>query len=343
MSFIALSTPLDSIHGGADAQGRAAFDFSTNANSAGPCPHVWQAVLQADRASYPDPQYAQLRQMLADFHGVNTEQIVVGTSGSELIFRVSYWASCSGFPYVRIPLHAYGDYDRAARQYGLLRQAQMDVSAEPVLIWHAAPSSPLGCWDAMPEPRIQDRCVVDMAYWPMRLDHRVSSLTELPRSAWQLWSPNKAVGMTGVRAAYLIVPAHDVEMAQVLRSLAPSWCVGADGVAMLNAWVQPAAQVWLVNSLMLLRDRMQALCELLTSHQWTLHPSVSVSSFLCAQPASPLTQADVQALRSHGIKLRDTTSFGLPSWWRLSAQPQSAHDALNFVLHELRQMRQRKT
>jgi histidinol-phosphate aminotransferase len=34
------------------------------------------------------------------------------------------------------------------------------------------------------------------------------------------------------------------------------------------------------------------------------------------------------SLRNHGIKLRDTTSFGLPGQVRVSVQPPDAQDAL---------------
>lgn len=59
---------------------------------------------------------------------------------------------------------------------------------------------------------------------------------------WQMWTPNKALGMTGVRAAYAIAPEHVTEQElTALRLLAPSWVVGAHGVAMLQAWTQPGA------------------------------------------------------------------------------------------------------
>jgi histidinol-phosphate aminotransferase len=42
-----------------------------------------------------------------------------------------------------------------------------------------------------------------------------------------------------------------------------------------------------------------------------------------------------QALRSRSIRVRDCTSFGLPSWVRLSAQNEVAQDALVQALAEL--------
>jgi len=37
---------------------------------------------------------------------------------------------------------------------------------------------------------------------------------------------------------------------------------------------------------------------------------------------------NVASLRAQGIKLRDTTSMGLPGHWRLSVQPPAAQNAL---------------
>jgi histidinol-phosphate aminotransferase len=57
-------------HGGTDALGVPAHDFSTNRNACGPCPAAVAALQAAHAAQYPDPQYTDLRAQLAAFHGV---------------------------------------------------------------------------------------------------------------------------------------------------------------------------------------------------------------------------------------------------------------------------------
>ena len=57
------------IHGGTDALGLPAFDFSTNSNACGPCPIARLAVTDADASHYPDASYTALRDKLAAFHG----------------------------------------------------------------------------------------------------------------------------------------------------------------------------------------------------------------------------------------------------------------------------------
>jgi histidinol-phosphate aminotransferase len=53
---------------------------------------------------------------------------------------------------------------------------------------------------------------------------------------------------------------------------------------------------------------------------WTVMPSDA--NFFCARPPEGRDLPTLLAtLRAHGIKLRDTTSFGLPGWVRLGVLP----------------------
>ncbi|MDP1685882.1 aminotransferase class I/II-fold pyridoxal phosphate-dependent enzyme, partial [Hydrogenophaga sp.] len=137
----------------------------------------------------------------------------------------------------------------------------------------------------------------------------------------------KAMGLTGVRGAYAIAPERAVAEARALDQLAPSWPLGAHAVALLQAWVSPGAQDWLAQSLEILRDWKREQLHLLKHLGWTVCPSDA--NYLCAAPPSPL---NVQALRTAGIKLRDTSSFGLPGHWRLGVLPPEAQAALRVAL-----------
>ena len=135
-----------------------------------------------------------------------------------------------------------------------------------------------------------------------------------------------------MRAAYAIAPVGAHEAVFALGQLCPSWPVGAHGVAMLQAWTRADVQAWLVDSLGTLRDwkvRQIALC---ASLGWNCLPSDA--NFFCARPALPqgvTLQQALAALRTHGIKLRDTASFGLPGQVRISVQPPVAQEALAAV------------
>ncbi|OOG42978.1 aminotransferase class I/II-fold pyridoxal phosphate-dependent enzyme [Polaromonas sp. A23] len=316
-------------HGGADGEGVPLHDFSTNSNACGPCPQALLAVQQADASAYPDSSYTGLRAQLAAFHGVPAQQVLLAGSASEFIFRVTSLAAQRTGAAVWLPPYSYGDYAHAARAW------KLPVVADPAqaqLRWACDPSSPLGKGQAALDQLIDSAalCVLDRAYEPLRLGDAPAWRAEVLQQFWQLWTPNKALGLTGVRAAYVVAPPGSEDLVAQLESLAPSWPVGAHGVAMLQAWALPTVQAWLAGCLPVLHEwksRQIALCEALG---WTCLPSEA--NFFCAQPALPkgtsLQDALVQ-LRRHGIKLRDTTSFGLPGHVRLGVMPPAAQDALH--------------
>ena len=322
------------VHGGADAMGVPRVDFSTNSNACGPCPQALAAVQVADATRYPDPWYTALRQRLAAFHRVRPERVLLAGSASEFIFRITAWAWQQGVRRVQLPAHHYGDNARAAQAWGLPRAAD----GAGALVWACEPSSPLGqahmpwCLDAA------HTVVLDRAYAPLRLSGASSlSDAQLDR-VWQLFTPNKALGLTGVRAAYVIAPAgastreqgHIDAAVDRLNLMVPSWPIGVHGVALLQAWVRPEVQAWLLVCLPTLRDWKARQIDMLQNLGWTCLPSEA--NFFCAQPPQPL---DLSALRAaHGIKLRDCASFGLPGWLRLGVLGPQAQELLASGLQE---------
>ena len=337
------------LHGGTDALGVPRHDFSTNANACGPCPAALTAVRQADPGPYPDASYSDLRRQLADFHGVDRPRIVLAASASEFIFRITAVVAQAGQaarikPAVWLPPHSYGDYVQAARAHRLA------LSSEPgsaQLLWACEPSSPLGVAQSVLAEIVDAQAhtaivVLDRAYEPLRLGGAPSLTAAQLDTVWQLWTPNKGLGLTGVRAAYAIAPLHAEAAVAALDQLCPSWPIGAHGVALLQAWTGFEAQAWLAASLQTLRDwkaRQIALCD---SLGWQCLPNDA--NFFCARPALPALPASPQGvtlehalkrLRAQGIKLRDAASFGLPGHVRLSVQPPAAQDALHNAWQQL--------
>ena len=317
------------VHGGPDQLGVPLYDFSTNSNACGPCPLAQNAVTLADARHYPDARYTVLRQQLADFHQVSVPRVLLAASASEFIFRITGLVAQQGGRAVWLPPHSYGDYAQAAQAH---RLAVVDQASDAQLSWCCEPSSPLGAAQAELSALLDAPAatvVLDRAYEPLRLAGELALTQAQLQNIWQLWTPNKALGLTGVRAAYAIAPLGADSFANALEQLCPSWPVGAHGVAMLQAWVRPDVQTWLAHSLQTLRDwkaRQIALCQALG---WTCLPSNA--NFFCARPALSEGMSLQQALadlRAHGIKLRDAASFGLPGHVRVSVQPPMAQDAL---------------
>lgn len=319
---------MNTSHGGPDALGVPRWDFSTNANACGPCPSALVAVQRADPQHYPDPGYAALRHALAAFHGVAVERIVVAGSASEFIARITAAVVRAGGRQVWLPTLSYGDYAQAAKVWGLL---PVNDPAEADLLWLCEPSSPLG--NAEPKANAvagQGGVVVlDRAYEPLRLCGQCSLGADALGRVWQLWSPNKALGLTGVRGAYAIAPLQGLALARSLEQMAPSWPLGAHAVAMLTAWVQADTQRWLAQSLVQLAEWKVVQVECLSKAGWVCLPSEA--NYVCARAPHVL---DVPALRAQGIKLRDTTSLGLPDHWRLGVLSPAAQLALHAAVLE---------
>ena len=332
------------LHGGPDDGPPVRHDFSTNANACGPCPEVLAAVRHADATRYPDPRYHALRERLAGFHGVTPERVVIAGSASEFIFRLTAAVARRGGGTVALPRHGYGDYLRAARAWGLVPCAAPgepdDAGADdpatmpspaPALAWFCDPSSPLGQPVAGLGPRI-DRldmattCVLDLAYEPLRLDGTLGLGPAQLERVWQLWTPNKALGLTGVRAAHAIAPSGDVELRELLMLMAPSWATGAHGVALLDGWTRQSVQDWLRDSRVHLRAWRDGFLTLCGEHGW--RAGSSVANFLCVDPDVDDIDHWVASLRDAGIKVRPTASFGLPGQCRLAVLPPRAQDAL---------------
>lgn len=314
-------------HGGPDAGGVPSWDFSTNANACGPAPMVRSALRKVDLTRYPDPHYTDLRAALGAFHGVAAERIVVAASASEFIVRMTH-AIALQRPGATVcaPKPGYGDYLSAAHAAGL-RPADAHLAD---LVWHTDPGSPCGGRSAPPVVLEGAVLVIDAAYEPLRL---VDGRAAWPDSAWRLWSPNKALGLTGVRGAYAIAPdnAAGQSCRRQLEALAPSWPLGAHGVAMLFAWTLPETQAWLQASLVTLRNWKRQQVARCADLGWICEPSV-VPFFTARWPAALVTTADrgrvLARLREGGIKLRDAEPLGLVGSVRISVQRPAAQQAL---------------
>ncbi len=329
------------VHGGPDAHGVPAHDLSTNANACGPCPTALRALRAADARHYPDPACTRLIDRLAAWHGVAPRRIVVAASASEFIQRASVavallaGAAGRGAAFWQPP-HAYGDYARAARAAGL---AAVRDPAQADLLWACDPSSPLGQPDAGLAARVavlrpHQALVLDQAYEPLRLAGALALDGAALDRVWRLLTPNKALGLTGVRAAYAIAPrAADAALLARLRALAPSWPLGAHGVALLDAWAGAEAQDWLAGCRATLRGWKARQAALLAGAGWRIEPSVA--NFFVADGAIPMrtnNESDMKswlaALRRRGVKLRDCASFGLPGRVRMAVVAPEVQDAL---------------
>lgn len=363
-------------HGGTDLGPAVRWDFSTNANALGPMPHVLQALQQVDRRAYPEPTYAALREVLGTQLGVGPERICPTAGNAEAIRRLSLAARLCGVDEVWLPSPGYGEYEAAAQALGLRTRAYADLAdlcaalttlasgqAHGVLICLCEPCNPTGAMaDAATWLRLQQllmpgltatlagqgaaphgprtwpalHLAIDRAYEPLRLHGPDPVPPALAQAAWQLWSPNKALSLTGVRAGVMVAPAPALgqvaaplgtgKLQMLLGQLAPSWVLSAEGQALLLAWAQPLTQAALRTQSETLSTWLDDQATMLHSLGWAVRPSC-VPFHLARPPVADLPAA-LAGLRAQGIKLRDATSLGLPGWVRLRAMPPQAQTDL---------------
>jgi histidinol-phosphate aminotransferase len=343
-----MSTP---VHGGPDSGPPIAVDFSTNAHPMGPNPWLDERIRRADRTRYPDPGYAALRESIGQFHALAPARVVIGASASELIWRLTRAWSALGRGAAVTSHRTFGEYLRAARATGLPVQSGTRVAARALLHWCCNPDNPSGAIrdgeiaaavKRMSAPRgARGVVVADLAYWPFRQLLGAKSNLQLD-APWsdavvQLWSPNKLHGLTGVRAAYLILPATCPRLDRTqLEALAPSWPLGADGVDLLAGHTQREAMRFLDETAPTLRAWKRLQDQRLVAKGWK--PRVSEMHFGLWQPPvpRPSQRAWHAALRAAGIKVRDAQSFGRPGWVRLVTRAPQQVEALIAITDRFR-------
>ena len=320
-----------STHGGTDSMPDPRYDFSTNANPLGPCPSVLAHVRNADVTRYPDPLYTRLREVLAAFHRTTPDRIVVGAGASELILRL---IRCVDGPVQQL-VPTFSEYALGAqlaerrlistRSPAEFLRAQAQCPGIGFVCWPNNPTGELWPLDFVAAAADAGPLVVDMAYAPL-CDAPLSAAIEAAASrAYRLYSPNKAFGLTGVRGAYLITPRIDRRIA----AAAPSWVIGRDAVAFLEGACEAQTQAWLAQGLPQLKRWRIRLARSL--QQRGLEVRESPATFLMAKVGNA---AQIAAhLRTRELRVRDGSSFGLPEWIRLSAQPVQAQRALMTALN----------
>jgi histidinol-phosphate aminotransferase len=325
---------LDPVHGGTDSAPDPRYDFSSNANPLGPCPSVLAAIRNADVSRYPDPKYTELRATLAAHHRTVPERIVVGAGASELILRLI--SQIDGTVQQLVP--TFSEYARGARLTGrklisvrspaAFLRAQAEHPGVGFVCWPNNPTGELWAPEFVSAAAAAGPLVVDLAYAPLCDAGHPAAIEAAAAGAYRLYSPNKAFGLTGVRGAYLITPRID----RRLSNAAPSWVIGRDAVALLESATRPRARTWLAQGMPQVRRWRARLAASLL--QFGLPVRESPATFLLAKVGNG-TRITAH-LRSHDVRVRDCSSFGLPQWIRLSAQPPAAQKALLAALASAR-------
>lgn len=321
-------------HGATDAGPEPLLDFSSNAHPLGPCPSALRALKTHDATRYPDPTYSRTRSILGELHGVAPERIVLGAGAAELIHRIVRIRG--GTVMHRRP--GFGEYAHAARCAARPAVAYADAesaSLEPGTFFICLPDNPDGyCPSSSALAEIAGRCVasdallvLDLAYLPL-----LESPPSLPESALHLHAPNKATGLTGVRAAYAVAPTE--ELGRILSASAPSWVVGTEGVGFLESIADAETRSWIARTAPEARRLRSLLAGVLRDAGFEVRESAA-THLVARHPQWRDASALTTSWRARGVRVRNTASMGLPGWIRMAARPEEEIKRLSGMMAEL--------
>ncbi len=352
------------VHGGPDYAELAALglspdeviDFSVNANPYGPSPQVRAALTEVPFDRYPDAQAIALRERLTQVHRLTPDHIIVGNGTAELIWLLGLAYLQWGDPVVIIG-PTFGEYRAAAELMGAevveyrARAAadfQPDVSAmealigrqRPRLTFLCNPNNPTGVYlapeavEALAAACGEGLLVVDEAYrafvagpWPSEpLVKRGLGLSPAESNVVLLRSMTKDHALAGLRLGYALASP---EVVATLKKVQPSWSVNA--AAQAAGLAALSDEDHLRETLPRIAEAKAYLVEQLICLGLRVIPSAA--NFLLVEVG------DGRGLRrkllSHGLMVRDCTSFGLPEYVRIAARWMEECRRLIKTLHQL--------
>ncbi len=337
------------VHGGPDYAELTALglspdeviDFSANASPYGPSPQVRAALAGVPLDRYPDARAIALRERLARIHGLTPRHIIVGNGTAELIWLLGMAYLQRGDPVVIIG-PTFGEYRAAAGLMGAevaeyrasaAADFQPDVAAiealierqQPPLTFLCNPNNPTGVYlmreavQALATACGERLLIVDEAYrafvaepWPSEpLIGRDLGLSSAEGNVVLLRSMTKDHALAGLRLGYALASP---EVAATLKKVQPSWSVNA--VAQAAGLAALSDENHLRETLPKITEAKAYLVEELTRLNLRVVPSAA--NFLLVEVG------DGRGLRrkllSHGLMVRDCTSFGLPEYVRIAVR-----------------------
>ena len=315
-------------------------DFSASVSPLGPPPGLWEALQRVDLTAYPDPECLELKEALAELHGVDTEHILVGNGSTELIHllaRVSCSHSTNDLTSGALILTpTYGEYTgacalegaqvmevKACRESGfawdLGKVAEIVATRKPALVFLCNPNNPTGVYLAREEvstlTEAADRSgallVLDEAYVNF-VEDRWDATSLLMSSAGGnvvlLRSMTKDYALTGLRLGYALAQPRIISR---LARLQPDWSV--------NGLAQVAGLVALGDV-----DYLPAARKAVGEAKEFLAGSFGEMGFRALPSAANYMLVEVgdgsrwrERLMRRGIFVRDCASFGLPDCIRI--------------------------
>lgn len=329
-----------------------AIKLASNENSLGPSRKVLDALADGaltkdrfDLCRYPDGSGASLKRALADFHGINPNQITLG-NGSNDVLELAARSIVTSAHEVIYSENAFIVYHLATHSIGATpvviptRDHRHDLAAildavtgRTRLIFLDNPGNPTGNWidgdrlrsflASVPEDVV---VVVDEAYY----EYAASLCAEYPNSIeFQPDFPNlvttrtfsKAYGLAGLRVGYAV--SHP-DLADLMNRVRQPFNVNT--LALLAAEIALKDQEHLRRCVAMNDEGMLALTAAFAELGLEWFESIAnFVSFDLGQPAD----AVYQALLGEGVVVRPIVEYGLPDHLRVTIGQE--HENAEFI------------
>ena len=329
---------------GAQPRGPIFAKLNANENPYPPSPKVLEALRKAacdDLRLYPDALATELRERIADYHGLEPDQVLVGNGSDDLLTMILRSFVGPG-DVVAAPRPTYPLYEvLVAIQDGRMRWVDFppDFSLPPALadqgarvVFVANPNSPSGTWV---EPsavadlagRVDGIVVVDEAYVDFAEGDCLGLLGRFD-NVIILRSFSKSFSLAGVRVGYGLASAEIIAgLLKVKDSYNVNRFAIAAGVAALDDAAYMRANAARIRSE---RERLAAALRALG-----LQVLPSQANFVAAICGEPGPRAIARALEEVGILVRTFSDPSLADWVRITVGTPEQNDRLLECLENL--------
>ena len=315
-------------------------DFSASVSPLGPPQGLWEALQEVDLTAYPDPECLELKEALAQLHGLDIDQILVGNGSTELIHLLarSYLSRpCGGVKRSVLTFTpTYGEYAGAGHLEGanirevvacrkagfawdLERAADIIAARKPALAFLCNPNNPTGVYLGSEDvaglvqaaARSGTLLILDEAYVNF-VEQQWDATSLLQGNAGEsvvlLRSMTKDYALTGLRLGYALASPGIVSR---LARLQPDWSVNslaqvAGLAALADTGYLPAARQAVLDARNFLVD---------SFWQMGLRPLPSAANYLLVEVGDGSVWRE--RLMRCGLFVRDCASFGLPDCIRI--------------------------
>ena len=309
-------------------------DASVNVNPYGPCAAIVRAVRNARLERYPDPTAHAAREAIARATNSRPAGVVLGNGAADLLWTLARVLLAPGsralivepaFSEMGAAVEAAGGRPIAWRareedHFGVNLDAVADLAlrSESCLVYLCTPGNPTGrsiSASAVAEfARSLPECtvVVDESFLSLSEDWEDHG-HPMPGNVVRVRSLTKEHALAGVRVGYLLASDDLAARIEVSR---PPWTTNA--LAQAAAIAATGAQAFAEESRRrVLADR-RRLVVVLGELGFYSSPTTTLFCMVRVEDGAAMR---ARVLARHRVLVRDCTSFGLPTFVRVCAQP----------------------